>query len=97
MRYLKLCIDGNYEKIKEELSLLPVCINWLHPEFKLTLASRDDDSDSISDEDSNEEMETDEDEDGAPSLLPAEQNNRKMTENMDQDGWTTVTTKRRQK
>lgn len=96
---MKLCINGQYDGVRQELSQLPPCTNWLEPGYKMNIASRDDDSDSESDSD-DEDMEMD---DEVPQLVNDSSANNSINlsnrpnQTEDADGWTTITTKRRQR
>lgn len=85
--HLKLCIEGKFDEVRQRISQLPNCINWLDPNFKMTRAPRDEeDSDSSSDD---EDMDTDDDE--TPELVESQRNQPQT----DEDGFTMVTSKRR--
>lgn len=94
VNYLKLCLESKFDEVRHHLSQLPNCINWLDPNFKITPAPRDDDSDSSSDSGSDEDMEMSSDEDEAPVLVEPNQRQRNKPQT-DEDGWTTVPSRRR--
>lgn len=90
--HLKLCSEGKLDEVRQRIIQLPNCVNWLDPNFKMTRAPRtEDDSDSSSD-DEDEEMDTDEDE--APALADASHSQRNQPD-VDEDGFTVVAPKRR--
>lgn len=92
MNYLKLCAEGKFDEMHHHLSQMPKCINWLDPSFKITPAPRGDDSDS-SYSDSDEDMDMSDD-DETPNLVDA--NNRRQNKpQTDEDGWTTIPSRRR--
>lgn len=94
MEYLRLCLQGKFDEVRQHLGQLQNCVNWLDPSFKITPAPRDDDSDSYSDSGSDEDMDmSDDNEEDAPKLVQSNQRNRPTT---DEDGWTTIPTRRRQ-
>lgn len=89
MEYLKLCLDGRFDEVRQRLSQLPKCVNWLDPGFKMTLAPKaDDDSDSMSDsdDDEDEDMELGDDD---------EEKNQRNAPQVDEDGFTLVSSRRR--
>lgn len=93
VEYLKLCIDGMFDEVRQRLGQLPKCINWLDPSFKIILAPKDD-SDSDSDSESDEDMEVSSD-DEAPVLVDTNQRTQRNRLQVDEDGWTTIPTRRR--
>lgn len=91
--YLKLCLDGKFDEIRQHLSQLPKCVNWLDSSFKIVPVPKDDDdSDSMSDDDSEDE-DMDMSNDEAPALV--EQRNQRNRPQTDEDGWTTIPSRRR--
>lgn len=92
--YLKLCIDGKFDEMKHYLSQLPKCVNWLDSNFKIVPAPKaDDDSDSMSDS-SDEGMDMSSD-DEASTLADANQKGHSNKPQTDEDGWTTIPSRRR--
>lgn len=92
---LKLCIDGKFDEMKHYLSQLPQCVNWLDSNFKIVpVPKADDDSDSMSDSSDEEGMDMSSD-DEAPTLADANQKIHNNTHRTDEDGWTTIPSKRR--
>lgn len=92
--YLKLCVDGKLDELKHYLSQLPKCVNWLDSNFKIIPAPKaDDDSDSMSDS-SDEGMDMSSD-DEAPTLADANQKSHSNKPETDEDGWTTIPSRRR--
>lgn len=92
--FLKLCIDGKFDEVRQRLSTLLPCANWLDPNFKLTPISNGDDSDSYSDSENDDEMDTSSDSE-APNLVNASQRTQRNRPQIDEDGWTTVPSRRR--
>lgn len=95
--YLKLCIDGKFDEVRQRLGTLIPCPNWLDPSFKLTPISN-----GISDSDSYSESENDDDDmdtssdNEAPNLVNADQRFQRNRPQTDEDGWTTIPSRRRQ-
>lgn len=92
--YLKLCTAGEVDQVQNQLATLPQCADWLNPNFKLTLVPRDDsssDEDDDEDDDESDGMDVDGD-DEAPELVNAKEKQRPYT---DEDGWTTIPSKRK--
>ncbi|XP_037034727.1 uncharacterized protein LOC119073398 [Bradysia coprophila] len=84
--YLKMILAKQYDTVRTEVSAMPQCqTQWLNPNFKLEYKK---DSDSGSSDDEDEEMEVCTDTD----VQGASRTNAPIT---DEDGWTTVTSKRR--
>lgn len=94
MEYLNLCLNGKYDELRLRLNTLPNCINWLDPNFKITPAPKGDDS-SDSESDSDESMDVSSDEE-APTLTETNQRNQRNKPQVDEDGWTTIPSRRRQ-
>lgn len=95
VEYLKLCADGKFDEVRQRMSQLPKCINWLDPSFKITPAPKDDDdSDSYSDSDSDDDMDVS-DNDEAPTLDASNQRSQRNRPQTDEDGWTTIPSRRR--
>lgn len=94
MKYLKLCVDGKFAEVHQQLSQLPECINWLDPNFTITPAPKDDDSDSCSNSDSDEDMDVSDDNDDDNGKIDANQRQRNKPQT-DEDGWTTIPSRRR--
>lgn len=95
VEYLKLCAERKFDEVRQRLSQLAKCVNWLDPSFALTRAPKgEDDSDSDSDSDNDEDMDVSED--NAPELVDANQRNQRNRPQVDEDGWTTIPTRRRQ-
>lgn len=92
VEYLNLCHSGHFEEINQRLSTLPKCINWLDPSFKIIPAPNADDSDS--DSDSDEEMDVSS-EDETPAQVNTNQIARRSKPQVDEDGWTTIPSRRR--
>lgn len=92
MEYLKLCVQGKFDEVRHHLSQMQNCVNWLDPSFKITPAPRGDDSDSDSESGSDDDMEMSDDDDEEPQSNQRSQRNRPTT---DEDGWTTIPTRRR--
>lgn len=92
MNYLKLCLESKFDEVRHHIGQLPNCVNWLDPSFKITPAPRDD-SDSDSDSGSDEDMEMGSD-DEAPPLAESSQRQRNKPQT-DEDGWTTIPSRRR--
>lgn len=92
MEYLKLCIDGKYDEVRQRLSQLPKCVNWLDPALKMQKPPKmdDDDSDSMSDDDDesfDEDMDTEDD--------GLDQRNQRNAPQVDDDGFILVDRRRR--
>lgn len=97
MECLRLCIDRKFDEVRQRLSTLPPCPNWLDPSFQLTPISNGiDDSDSDSDGESDENMDTDSDSEAAPELVNVNQRTQRNKPQTDEDGWTTIPSRRRQ-
>lgn len=95
VRQLHRCMRGHTNEVRAEFAHLPPVINWLQPGFKV-VNHRADDSDSDSDsEDDDEDMENDE-ADAAAVPNRGGRNQPGPVSQMDEDGWTTVGTRRRQ-
>lgn len=96
MEYLKLCIDSKLDELRQRLSTLPKCVNWLDPSFKITPAPKaEDDSDTDSDSESDEDMDVSSN-DEAPALVDGTNRNQRNRPQVDEDGWMTIPTRRRQ-
>lgn len=96
MAFLKLSIDGNFNEVRQRLSSLPLCVDWLDPSFKLTHVSNGpDDSDSSADSECDDIMDTSSDSE-APNLVNTEQSTQRNRPQTDEDGWTTIPSRRRQ-
>lgn len=98
MGYLKLCIDGKVDEVRQRLATLPQCVNWLDPNFKLTPIPNglsDSDSDSDSDSECDDNMETGSNDDDAPNSISADQRNHRNRPQTDEDGWTTIPSRSR--
>lgn len=94
--FLRLCIDGKFDEVRQRLSTLQPCPNWLDPSFQLTPISNGiDDSDSCSESESDDNMETDSDNE-APNLVNESQRTQRNKPQTDEDGWTTIPSRRRQ-
>lgn len=93
VRQLHRCMRGHTDEVRAEFAHLPPVTNWLEPGF-IVVNHRADDSDSDS-EDDDEDMEDDEVDAGAPNH--GGQNQPGPVSQMDEDGWTTVGTRRRQR
>lgn len=99
VEYLKLCADGKFDELRQRLSQLSKCVNWLDPSFKMQPAPKDDDdSDSDSDSGSDDDMDVsdDDDDDEAPALVDSNQRSQRNRPQTDEDGWTTIPSRRRQ-
>lgn len=95
MEFLKLCTDGLFDEVRQRLSQLPKCINWLDPSFKIIPAPKGaDDSDSDSDSANDEDMEVSSD-DETPVLVDSNQRSQRDRPQVDEDGWTTIPSRRR--
>lgn len=96
VEYVRLCLDGKLDEVRQHLSQMRTCINWLDPNFKIVLAPKDDDSDSTSDDDSgDEDMEVNNDDDEAPTLIDTNQRNQRNRSQPDEDGWINIPVRRR--
>lgn len=94
--FLKLCIDEKFDEVRQRLSTLPPCVNWLDPSFKLTPISNGmDDSDSNTDSQSDDSMDTSSDNE-SPNSVATGQRTQRSRPQTDEDGWTTVPSRRRQ-
>lgn len=92
--FLILCIDGKFDEIRQRISALLPCVNWLDPSFKLTpISSDEDDSDSSDEGDHNMDTSADNE---APNLVNANQRTQRNRPQVDEDGWTTIPSRRRQ-
>lgn len=100
VEYLKLCADGKFDELRQRLSQLSKCVNWLDPSFKMQPAPKDDDdSDSDSNSGSDDDMDVsddDDDDDEAPALVDSNQRSQRNRPQTDEDGWTTIPSRRRQ-
>lgn len=97
VEYLKLCVQGKFDEVRHHLSQLQNCVNWLDPSFKITPAPKgDSDSDSESGSDDDMDMsDDDDDDDEAPELIDSNQRSQRNRPTTDDDGWTTIPTRRR--
>lgn len=94
--FLRLCIDNKFDEVRQRLSTLQPCPNWLDPSFQLTPISNGiDDSDSCSESGSDDDMETDSDNE-ASNLVNESQRTQRNKPQTDEDGWTTIPSRRRQ-
>lgn len=92
VNYLKLCVDKKFDEVHHHLSQLPKSVNWLDPSFMITPAPKGDD-DSDSDSESDEDMDVSDD-DEATNLAETNQNQKNKPQT-DEDGWTTIPSRRR--
>lgn len=87
-KYLSMVHNKEYDTIRNEVSSMPPCqTQWLNPNFKIEYAAMDSDSSCSDDED--EEM------DVSVDNIDVEGTSRRNAPITDEDGWTTVTSKRR--
>lgn len=87
-KYLKMIGDKQYDEIRNEVASMPACnTQWLNPNFKLEYTI---DSDSSCSDDEDEEMDVCTNNTDAPQSTS--RTNAPVT---DEDGWTTITSKRR--
>lgn len=86
-----MCKQGKFDEVRHHLSQMYNCVNWLDPNFTITPAPRGSDSDSESGSDDDMDM-SDDDDDNEPQSNHRNQRNRPTT---DEDGWTTIPTRRR--
>lgn len=102
VRFMALCRDHQYDVIDRELAALPAITQWLTPQFRVQYAeandsSDDDDEESGDEDDAMDDTPTDT---PTPSRLsaaarraPAAKSASSM--DTDEDGWTTVQSRRR--
>lgn len=96
VEYLKLCQERKFDEVRQRLTALPQCINWLDPSFKLTpVMDDDDDSDSYSDSNSDDQMDVSSDGEAPQLVDPNQRRNQRNKPEVDEDGWTTIPTRRR--
>lgn len=94
--FLRLCIDGKFDELRQRLSTLVPCVNWMDPNFELTpIANGVDDSDSYSESEGDDDMDTGSDNE-APNLVNVNQRTQRNRPQTDEDGWTTIPSRRRQ-
>lgn len=94
--FQKLCFDGNFDEVRQRINTLLPCVDWLDPNFKITLvADSDDDSDSYSGSECDDDMGTTSDND-APNLVNTNQRPQRSRPQTDEDGWTTIPSRRQQ-
>lgn len=94
VQQLHRCMKGQLDEVKAEFAHLPPVARWLEPGAKLVTYREDSDSDSDSDDD--EDME--EDDGSAINNVPQQNGDRNVNNSlsqMDEDGWMTVTARRR--
>lgn len=96
VRQLNRCSRGQYDEVRAEFAHLPPVTRWLEPGAAKIVSQRTE-SDSDSEEDgSDEDMEHD-DADGEPAPQQPNGHNNSGVSQMDEDGWMTVTSRRRQR
>lgn len=84
-KYLQMIHDKQYDDVRNEVSAMPPCnTQWLNPNFKLEFTV---DSDSSCSDDEDEEMDV-----CHTDVQSTSRTNAPIT---DEDGWTTVASKRR--
>ncbi|KAJ6634671.1 Pre-rRNA-processing protein TSR2 like [Pseudolycoriella hygida] len=83
-KYLNMILSKEYDAIKNETSSMPPCTQWLNSNFKVEVAI---DSDMSSSDGEDEEMEV--------WSNNVDVQSASKTPTVDEDGWTTVTSKRR--
>lgn len=99
IRQLHRCLKGNHDEVRADFVHLPPVARWLDPGApKITTQ----DSDSDSDDDDGDDDEDMEQGDGEANVATARQQNGHRPNNsgvtqMDEDGWMTVTSRRRQR
>lgn len=96
VRHLHHCSKGNYDQVRAEFVHLPPVARWLDPGAP-KLVTRDIDSDSDDDDDDDEDMEEDDDGAEMASRQNGHRQNNSGVSQMDEDGWMTVTSRRRQR
>lgn len=88
VKFLKMIYDKQYDAVRTEVLSMPPCnTQWLNPNFKIEY-TMDSDS-SCSDDDDDEEM------DVCANNTDVQSASKTNTPLTDEDGWTTVTSKRR--
>lgn len=92
IKFLKLCASGEIDQLQGQLTTLPPCVDWLNPNFKITQVPDNDSSDD--DEDDDDEMDISSDDD-APELANANAQKQKQQPYTDEDGWTTIPSRRK--
>lgn len=91
--YLKLCADGRFDEIQQQILHLPKCVDWLSSDFVI-VPKHVEDSDSDT-SDSNDDDDDDMEVSGDEETEQAESKHRTNRPQTDEDGWTTVPVRRR--
>lgn len=100
VRQLHRCTKGNFDEVRADFVHLPPVARWLEPGAPKIVRQQDSDSDS-SDDDDDEDMDQDDADDDGANGAPRQQNGNRQNNSgvsqMDEDGWMTVTARRRQR
>lgn len=94
-----MCKEERYTEIENEIAQLPVCKPWLTVQHKMQYVPNDTDSSSSDDDNETEDDDMDTEE-AIPTVTKTHKNKAAPTSSTGsmetEDGWTTVTSRKRQ-